>query len=364
MRPIIILTMIVKDEAHCIERAIRSALPHVDHWVIVDTGSTDGTQGLILELLNGVPGALFQSDWKDFGTNRTELAEKTKKYAERVGISGRALSLLLDADDEIVSFPTCSGLNKFNDAFEAEVSFGPMSYPQIRLIWSDLPWRWEGVTHERICLTARDATTKKLEGFRYRTGVDSARRKSGRKTKEDIELLEKSLADNPDNPREVFYLANCYRDDGQFGRAADVYAQRLTMRGFDEELYVSAVRASECLEKTGDTDGAYLAGLGAINLRPWRAEAYLQLAGLARRQGAYGLAHSFAKQIQGLPEKTDDRLFVDVSARGWRGVEEYVYGCSYIGDWAEQTRCLNWLVEEVPDHFDQIVNNCNKITAR
>ena len=38
------LAMIVKNEAHVIQRCLRSVKPYLKHWVVVDTGSTDGTQ--------------------------------------------------------------------------------------------------------------------------------------------------------------------------------------------------------------------------------------------------------------------------------------------------------------------------------
>ncbi len=37
------LSMIVKDESHVITRVLNSVTPYIDYWVIVDTGSTDGT---------------------------------------------------------------------------------------------------------------------------------------------------------------------------------------------------------------------------------------------------------------------------------------------------------------------------------
>jgi hypothetical protein len=40
------LVMIARDEARCIERALRSAAPHVDELCVLDTGSTDGTPAL------------------------------------------------------------------------------------------------------------------------------------------------------------------------------------------------------------------------------------------------------------------------------------------------------------------------------
>ncbi|MGT2492439.1 hypothetical protein ACU4GD_22740 [Cupriavidus basilensis] len=41
----ICLNMIVKDEAPVVTRCLQSVKPWIDHWIIVDTGSSDGTQG-------------------------------------------------------------------------------------------------------------------------------------------------------------------------------------------------------------------------------------------------------------------------------------------------------------------------------
>ncbi len=43
-RPLLCLTMIVKDEASSIRDVLLNVLPFVDRWLILDTGSTDGTQ--------------------------------------------------------------------------------------------------------------------------------------------------------------------------------------------------------------------------------------------------------------------------------------------------------------------------------
>ena len=45
--PKLCLSMIVKNETHIIKECLDSIYKYVDYWVIVDTGSTDGTQELI-----------------------------------------------------------------------------------------------------------------------------------------------------------------------------------------------------------------------------------------------------------------------------------------------------------------------------
>ena len=94
------LCMIVKDEAHVIERCLSSVLPMIDYWVIVDTGSTDGTQQKIKDFFdrNGIKGELHQSTWTDFGTNRSEALA----YAQK---TGHDYSLMIDADEILVFDP-------------------------------------------------------------------------------------------------------------------------------------------------------------------------------------------------------------------------------------------------------------------
>jgi len=72
----ICLNMIVKNEARVIRRCLDTVRPFIDRWVIVDTGSTDGTQALIREVLQGVPGELHERRWKDFAHNRNEDANR------------------------------------------------------------------------------------------------------------------------------------------------------------------------------------------------------------------------------------------------------------------------------------------------
>ena len=64
--------MIVKNEAHVIQRCIDSVRPIIDHWVIVDTGSTDGTEEVVRTALADLPGTFVKRPWVDFAFNRTE----------------------------------------------------------------------------------------------------------------------------------------------------------------------------------------------------------------------------------------------------------------------------------------------------
>ncbi len=91
MTKTVCLNMIVKNEAGIIERCLAAARPAIDRWVIVETGSTDGTQERVRAALQDLPGDLAERPWVDFGHNRTEALRLAEGKADSL--------LLLDADN-------------------------------------------------------------------------------------------------------------------------------------------------------------------------------------------------------------------------------------------------------------------------
>src|SRR5579871_1464094 len=101
----ICLNMIVKNEAHVIRRCLASVCPVIDCWVIVDTGSTDGTQQIVRDFFaaRGIPGQLHERPWVDFAHNRSEALDLAKSEAD--------YSLIIDADDTLEVGP---GFDRFS----------------------------------------------------------------------------------------------------------------------------------------------------------------------------------------------------------------------------------------------------------
>ena len=87
------LCMIVKNEAPVIARCLESVRPLISHWVIVDTGSTDGTQDIIRKELADLPGKLYERPWKDFAHNRHEALELARPHGD--------YPLIIHADDAL-----------------------------------------------------------------------------------------------------------------------------------------------------------------------------------------------------------------------------------------------------------------------
>lgn len=320
--------MIVKNEAHVIARCLASVRPFIDSWVIVDTGSTDGTQALIRELLADLPGELHERPWKNFGHNRSEAIELARGHGDYI--------FVIDAD-EVMRLPENYRRPELTaDAHSLQVEYGGILYSRTCIVSLHLPWRWTGVLHEYLD-AGKAIEVLRLEGPVVLVHSDGARSQQSEKDKfsADAKVLEAALRDEPDNARYVFYLAQSYRDSGQSEAALHAYEQRAGMGGWDEEVWHALYSAALLAEKLGhapaDIVHRYLL---AYEFRPQRGgETLGQLARYLRERERYAAARLFASQSAAIPFP-DDRLFVEPSWYRWRCCDEYAIASYWCGDHA------------------------------
>jgi len=99
------LAMIVKNEAHIIARCLSSLVPLVDYFLIVDTGSSDGTQEAVRSFLReqDLRGEVIDEPWRDFAHNRSAALARLR---QRTDID---YALMIDADEVLV----------YDDGFDA-----------------------------------------------------------------------------------------------------------------------------------------------------------------------------------------------------------------------------------------------------
>jgi glycosyltransferase involved in cell wall biosynthesis len=93
----ICLNMIVKDETPVLGRLFESLRSIIDYYIIVDTGSTDGTPEFIEKKMQalGIQGEVHRRPWIDFGHNRNEALQLVYKKRDHGWV------LFIDADEEL-----------------------------------------------------------------------------------------------------------------------------------------------------------------------------------------------------------------------------------------------------------------------
>src|ERR1700730_2429209 len=210
------LTMMVKNEAHVIERCLKSCMPVISSYSIVDTGSTDYTCEIITHALSDIPGAIYHKPWVSFGHNRTESVELAPK---RPGYL-----LLMDADDVLI--PSVGFLSKpprlVDAAYDIEIEHGETFYRRPMILKAGCSWKFEGVIHESIVCAASTF----LPGLRVRYGGDGARSRDPQKFRDDALAAKAVLAEDPTNTRMMYLLAQSLRDTGELDQARTGYLRR------------------------------------------------------------------------------------------------------------------------------------------
>lgn len=322
--------MIVRNEERVIARCLHSVKPFISHWIISDTGSRDRTREIIRETLMDIPGRLSDDEWGDFSHNRNLALNRAKGVADYL--------LLIDAD-MIVNV-----LEDFRDTLGAEAYFipftGDFQYSIIRLVKANLPWTYRGVVHE-VIECAIPVVAVPLEGVTITHFEDGSARAD--KFKREIRVLSQELERHPDDPRTVFYLAQSYRDSGNFEKAAELYEKRVGMGGWIQETWYALYQlASMQMRTQPDKRTAIFTYLQAYQLRPTRLEPIFYIAQFYNSHKQFSLAYLFARLCVEMPYP-DDILFVERNVYDSLLPFEYAICCHHTGRTEEAKRVTSIL---------------------
>jgi hypothetical protein len=335
------LSMIVKNEAAVIRRCLGAVLPLIDYWVIVDTGSEDGTQEAIKEFMRSVPGELHERPWVDFGHNRTEALELAKPHAEYI--------LVIDADDTLVIDPSFVMPKLAKDSYSVIIEHPPYSYHRTQLLRNSSGWRFAGVTHEIPVRDAPIATGELLSGIRIRRGDDGARRKQPDVFRREAAFLESALLTEKDRfllARYRFYLAQSYRDCGEIHKAIENYLIRASLGFWDEEIFVSLLEAAKLQGQLGHSIDEVLTTLGkAADACPRRAEALHAASRLCRLHNRFAQGYEFARRGMNIP-LPDGGLFVEAWVYEYGLLDEFAISAYCVGRYDDCLAACECLLQE------------------
>eukprot|EP00753_Platysulcus_tardus_P001167 PLAT11117.1.p1 GENE.PLAT11117.1~~PLAT11117.1.p1 ORF type:complete len:654 (+),score=329.48 PLAT11117.1:22-1983(+) len=319
-RPLLEFVMIVKNEAASIVETIESVKDYVDRWTILDTGSTDGTQQLIRDTFQGVPGNLHEEEFVDFSTTRNRALELAGTRC--------VFNFMLSGDESLHKGQHLRAfLEKRRDwkwvnrsakheAYNVRVHYGVDVYDSTRIARTDALWYYVGATHEYMTNRRKNVATIRVADddipyiFHDLSGNDPAAKRV--RWQLDLQLLQAEWAKNPNYTRTAFYMAQTYECLLDYPNAYKWYKIRFELNGWKEEAYEAKFR----MARVGNymhkpwTDVQQLYLQAHSHLRA-RAEPLYQIAHHYYKQKDYPLAFLFASSAARIPFPSHLRLFVD-----------------------------------------------------
>ena len=257
----VVLTMIVKNEEHVMERVLRSCLPIIDGYCIVDTGSTDNTKKVIQDFFNKhpkVPGKIVDYPFTTYADSRNVAIEEAKEFGD--------WGFWIDADEELVLSPKYSK-NKFkSEIVKSKPSllllpckYNGLEYHRGQFYKLD-SYEWYGPVHEILRFKGEGKESIGMFNLGHaliRAEGNSWKGSIADKYEGHAEiLLQYQIENNWEDPRWTFYLAQSYKDaamtlldeDNKSERglnlakkAINFYKDRLNnpTKGYAEEIYYS-----------------------------------------------------------------------------------------------------------------------------
>lgn len=252
------LNMIVKNEAGLIEQSLEKLLRHFTfhYWVICDTGSTDETKTIIRSFFQEkkIPGELIDTEWKDFGHNRTLALQNSYKKGDYV--------LIWDADDELKGtfvIPTPLLADAYSLRFSNDET--NLLYSRPVLVNNHTKWKYVGVLHEYLAYEETGlppASVHHSGEYKIQSGRSGARNKDPCKFAKDAEILRKALLETDPMTqlygRYAFYCGNSYYNAKQYKESLQFYEAVLVSNAWIQEKFVSCLRMYEAFENLGEIE--------------------------------------------------------------------------------------------------------------
>jgi hypothetical protein len=349
------LCMIVKNEEHVIERAMKSALRMMDTFCIVDTGSTDKTKEIIQKVSDelGIKGFVYDRPWVNFGHNRTEALELARNHMK--------WGFMLDADDILEGESIDKSLLKDDiDGYSINIKDNNIQYLRNSLTNLKYDWKYKGPLHEY----PYNSSNKDILNYNINTYIKSkregARTNDKQKYLKDALLLQTELDNNIDcnKGRTLFYLAQSYRDAGIKELAKKYYLERANFNSWIEENYISYLNL---IRLTDNMDEKLKYVWKAQNIVPDRKECVYEILFFARKN------HIFTQEIYALGLVFKDiildnnHLFIEPNAYEFSYYDEFGIIAYYTNHFYESYESSNIALKMCPDNEKVRIENNIKV---
>ena len=332
-KPTVCLNMIVKDESHIIADTLNMLCDKIkfDYWVICDTGSSDNTPEIIINVFHerGISGELHHDKWENFAHNRTLALE----YA----FNKTDLLIVFDADDGL------NGTLVIPDSVlydEYKFKFGQSSttcWLRVQMINNRKRFKYFSVLHECISCQEPNSKATVLDGdYHVVPGCRGNRSKNPNKYLDDALLLEKAYEDairenDTIYMRYAFYCANSYKDAGKYEEAIRWYKKTLTLKNWTQEKYICCLNLHECYERINLKEAGIYYLVEAFKYDSERVDCLNHLLIHYCISGQNKIAYSYFTHVKHLYDRIHrNDLILDLQDKLFGYVDNYYFYVPYI----------------------------------
>lgn len=229
------LCIMVKNAGEGFRDVLKQNLPYIDRWTVLDTGSTDNTVDIIKEVLKDKKGNLYQEPFINFRDSRNrclDLAGKSCKF-----------NIMLD-DTYVLSgnvreFLSIIRSDEFADSYNVMIKSGDLIYGSNRITKSDRELRYVYKIHE-IIQTENNVVVQIPSNQILINDIDNEymQQRTNNRKQNDLILLFEEIEQNPNDPRNLYYIAQTYTCLKMWYKAFEYFQKRIEhpVEGYREEV--------------------------------------------------------------------------------------------------------------------------------
>lgn len=217
------------------------------------------------------------------------------------------------------------------DTYSIDMKQGSRRYAYAWLVKVDPQrrYKWFGARHEYVGPFGNWTPIRhKISGGYILSGREGSRSRNPLKYVDDAVAIQRELLQQPKNDRNMFYLAQSWRDAGTmsgdknyFTIARECYLRRATLEGnyWVEETYLSWLEAGKLSGLLEPNKPHNFIGymLKAFEVLPSRFEAPFYIVETARNNKMFHVGWNFAKPLINNPSPSDG-LFLDEEINKWK----------------------------------------------
>ena len=340
----IIFNAIFKEEnVDVVGRCLRSVLPFIDAYSILDTGSSPEVLALIQDVFKDKPGRIQIEPFVNFGETRTRSIRLAEEYVKDLGWwDDECYFYLMDADEELVipegwEMPIISG-----NLLGFIMKLGDVAYPRPNFISAKGNFRYEGKIHEMLKSDGETGLFM-IPGPHVEVRQEGLRSTDPERYAKDAETMRLAYQEDP-SPRYLFYRGQALWGAGNFEAAVESYQAYIDANDRPEETWYAKLRRARLLEDLKRGPEAVLGYLDAYESRPWRLETLASLSSFFRCNGAPNLAWVFSSAAKGM-SYSKDLLFVEVPWYEGRMLDEHAMNCFQTHRYSECATTLKQRLE-------------------